>query len=175
MLLIADSVGSIISYDVLSQSSLTSTPYSDTNSVFVNATSGASAEAVGVLGNSVDNRFSFESSSASSVQAGSLVFEVSDFFMLGSPTGLVMAYRRLLHPSKLDEELKAHRSTVHWLAKGSVGSQTIEVKFLPQFQQKLVLKRRSAFARTDVSCELIPIQASDSLPPDLKRLCQSLY
>ena len=96
--LIADSVGSIISYDILSHSSLTSTPYSDNSSVFVNA-SDAPAEAVDL---SENNRFSFESSSSSSVQAGSLDFEVSDFFMLGSPTGLVMAYRRLLHPSKFE-------------------------------------------------------------------------
>jgi hypothetical protein len=89
--LLADSVGSIISYDILSRSSLSCNPNSDSRGTLVDTHIPTSADPQP----STDDRLSFESSSTT-ISSGLFDFEVSDFFMLGSPTGLVLAYRRLI-------------------------------------------------------------------------------
>jgi DDHD domain len=85
-------VGSIISYDILSRSSLSCNPNSDSHGTLVDAKHYSSSSADPQP--NTDDQLSFESSS-STIASGLFDFEVSDFFMLGSPTGLVLAYRRL--------------------------------------------------------------------------------
>lgn len=98
MFLISDSIGSMIGYDILSRSGLSCHPNGDSRGTLVDSHPSASAADPSSSSFSADERLSNESTS-STVTTGLLDFEVSDFFMLGSPMGLVLAYRRLLDRS----------------------------------------------------------------------------
>ena len=102
MFLLADSVGSILSYDILSRSSLSSNTNSDSRGTLVETGQSPTPTVNPPL--NAEDRVSFESTS--SIGVAVFDFEVSDFFMFGSPTGLVLAYRRLLDRTHQGKELK---------------------------------------------------------------------
>jgi len=102
--LLADSVGSILSYDILSRSSLSCTTNSDSRATLVDASLPPTPAVNSPL--NADDRVSFESST--SIGHAVFDFEVSDFFMFGSPTGLVLAYRRLLDHTHQGKALKKY-------------------------------------------------------------------
>lgn len=98
MCIIADSIGSILAYDALCRSTKYASRHGSENSILDNnhPKDEVQINETGLLSAPPPRR----RSSSTSEQSGQvkLDFEVTDFFMFGSPLALVLAYRKISSP-----------------------------------------------------------------------------